>query len=400
MSERKVLNKYYPPDFDPSKIPKLKQQRNKQYTIRTMAPFNMRCNTCADYIYKGRKFNAKCEVAEGENFLGLRIYRFYIRCPKCITEIMFKTDPENTDYTLEVGATRLFEAAKLIEEAEKRDQLQRDEDATNPMKMLETRTKDSKLEMDIMENLEDLREINTRKEEVDYTVILKKKAEEEQERLVRQEQEDEDEIKRIFGRTSEGSLKRIQDDLESDEEESSPPLKKQSKGDTAQSKGKSPATNRQKILSLIKRKQPVDSDSSSLEGDSNSASTSWTEQIPTTSNAVPVHTTKDSGRRQVPPGDMDTPSASATPPASATPQGKLVDSNANGEVEKGDGDEDDDDEDGTENESAKIFDSIKEGLTKSRAKLNKKEEEIKGSSFGFGLLVDYDGSGSSSSDGE
>lgn len=61
--------------------------------------------------------------------------------------------------------------------------------------MLETRTKDSKLEMDIMENLEDLREINTRKEEVDYTVILKKKAEEEQERLVRQEQEDEDEIK-------------------------------------------------------------------------------------------------------------------------------------------------------------------------------------------------------------
>lgn len=35
--------------------------------------------------------------------------------------------------------------------------------------------------------------------------------------------------RRIFGRTSEGSLKRIQDDLESDEEESSPPLKKQSK---------------------------------------------------------------------------------------------------------------------------------------------------------------------------
>lgn len=51
---------------------------------------HFRCNTCADYIYKGRKFNAKCEVAEGENFLGLRIYRFYIRCPKCITEIMFK----------------------------------------------------------------------------------------------------------------------------------------------------------------------------------------------------------------------------------------------------------------------------------------------------------------------
>ena len=101
MSERKVLNKYYPPDFDPTKLPKLKQQRNRQFVIRIMAPFSIRCKTYGEYIYKGRKFNSKMERVENETYLGLRIYRFYIRCTKFIPEITFKTDPEHTDYVME-----------------------------------------------------------------------------------------------------------------------------------------------------------------------------------------------------------------------------------------------------------------------------------------------------------
>lgn len=35
--------------------------------------------------------------------------RLYIRCPKCSGEIALKTDPKNSDYILEVGATRNYE---------------------------------------------------------------------------------------------------------------------------------------------------------------------------------------------------------------------------------------------------------------------------------------------------
>ena len=29
-------------------------------------------------------------MAKGEEFLGLRVFRFYIRCPKCLTDITYK----------------------------------------------------------------------------------------------------------------------------------------------------------------------------------------------------------------------------------------------------------------------------------------------------------------------
>lgn len=89
MSERKVLNKYYPPDFDPSKLPRLKREKNRQFTIRLMAPFNMRCKTCGEYIYRGKKFNARKEDVIGKTFLGIQVYRFYIKCTKCLAEITF-----------------------------------------------------------------------------------------------------------------------------------------------------------------------------------------------------------------------------------------------------------------------------------------------------------------------
>lgn len=52
-------------------------------------------------------------------------------------EISFKTDPRNTDYEIEAGATRNFMALKRAEEqAERELQEIKDEEANNPMKQL------------------------------------------------------------------------------------------------------------------------------------------------------------------------------------------------------------------------------------------------------------------------
>merc|ERR1712007_265682 len=48
----------------------------------------------------------------GEDYLGICIYRFYFRCPQCSSEITFKTDPRNSDYSVEHGAHRTAEPLK------------------------------------------------------------------------------------------------------------------------------------------------------------------------------------------------------------------------------------------------------------------------------------------------
>ena len=49
--------------------------RNRTFTVRLMAPCNMKCVTCGEYIGQGKKFNARKEDVEDMNYLGLRIYR-------------------------------------------------------------------------------------------------------------------------------------------------------------------------------------------------------------------------------------------------------------------------------------------------------------------------------------
>ncbi|XP_064136380.1 splicing factor YJU2 isoform X1 [Loxodonta africana] len=221
MSERKVLNKYYPPDFDPSKIPKLKLPKDRQYVVRLMAPFNMRCKTCGEYIYKGKKFNARKETVQNEVYLGLPIFRFYIKCTRCLAEITFKTDPENTDYTMEHGATRNFQAEKLLEEEEKRVQKEReDEELNNPMKVLENRTKDSKLEMEVLENLQELKDLNQRQAHVDFEAMLRQHRLSEEERQQQEQEEDERETAALV---EEARKRRLLEDSDSEEDASPAP---------------------------------------------------------------------------------------------------------------------------------------------------------------------------------
>jgi len=41
------------------------------------------------------------ETVWNENYLGIRIHRFYFKCTYCYAEITFKTDPKNHDYVVE-----------------------------------------------------------------------------------------------------------------------------------------------------------------------------------------------------------------------------------------------------------------------------------------------------------
>ncbi|KAI7213326.1 DUF572-domain-containing protein [Hortaea werneckii] len=172
MSERKVLQKYYPPDFDPSAIEKRrkgpKQTGPKIQPVRLMAPFSMKCTSCGEYIYKGRKFNARKETTE-EKYYAISIFRFYIRCTRCSAEITFKTDPKNMDYTCERGARRNFEPwreAKLAEETEEErlDRLEREEGERDKMVELEKKTNDAQMEMRIADALDDVRMRNAMRE--------------------------------------------------------------------------------------------------------------------------------------------------------------------------------------------------------------------------------------------
>ncbi|KAM9340840.1 splicing factor YJU2 [Symphorus nematophorus] len=229
MSERKVLNKYYPPDFDPSKIPKLKLPKDRQYVVRLMAPFNMRCKTCGEYIYKGKKFNARKETVQNELYMGLPIFRFYIKCTRCLAEITFKTDPENTDYAMEHGATRNFQAEKLIEEEEKRIQQEREEEElNNPMKVLENRTKDSKMEMEVLENLQELKELNQRQAQVDFEGMIDRYRELEKLEREREKEEDERETREMLDRALVKRLRDSDSDSEKEEESSSSKSEKSS----------------------------------------------------------------------------------------------------------------------------------------------------------------------------
>lgn len=148
MGERKVLNKYIPPTFDPSLIPsssslsgkkKFNNKKKDKYSssqhgigasasssssqtsnslshggrrdeVRMMLPFSLRCLTCNSFSYQGTKVNSKKEIAKGEDYLGIAVHRFFVKCPSCKAEIIFKTDPKHADYVLETGATRNYQA--------------------------------------------------------------------------------------------------------------------------------------------------------------------------------------------------------------------------------------------------------------------------------------------------
>ena len=177
MAERKVLNKYIPPDFDPAKLPRRKAARSEtdQQKVRTMLPMSVRCNTCGNYMAKGSKFNVRMELVKNENYLGMKIFRFYYKCKNCAAEFCMKTDPKSADYIVEAGATRNFEAGKAasraIDEAQRRKE---EEEKGDAMKALENRTLSSKRELEMFNALDEMKTLRSRHEKVDLETALRR----------------------------------------------------------------------------------------------------------------------------------------------------------------------------------------------------------------------------------
>ncbi|CAH8264444.1 unnamed protein product [Arabidopsis lyrata] len=164
MGERKGLSKYYPPNFDPRKIPRIRKPKNQQKKFRSMVPLRIRCNTCGNYMSEGTKINCREEKVIGETYIGIKIHRFYFKCSKCCAELILKTDSKNSSYVAESGATCVYDQ----HEEEKKQA----EERGDVMSSLEKRTLVSKREIDVMAALDEMKSMKFRRVSVSVDSML------------------------------------------------------------------------------------------------------------------------------------------------------------------------------------------------------------------------------------
>lgn len=204
-------------------------------SVRLMLPFSLKCTTCGEYVGKGRKFNARKETPTDERYLGIQLFRFFIRCPRCSNELVFRTDPQRGDYQLEKGAVRNTDPWKrglgedpLRDETDDQrlDRLElemAEEEERNAMAELEAKTVDAKREMAVADALDEIRSRNARIERAHREggvvgVVEPIVGSEEEERL-RLEKEDEEAARRAFAFAKEAEQIELPLD---DEEDGSP----------------------------------------------------------------------------------------------------------------------------------------------------------------------------------
>ncbi|KAH6909151.1 hypothetical protein BKA70DRAFT_227006 [Coprinopsis sp. MPI-PUGE-AT-0042] len=110
------FNKYYPPDWDPSKGGLNKYRGTHALgdrarkidkgilIVRFELPFNIWCGTCDNHIGMGVRYNA--EKKKIGNYYSTPIYSFRCKCHLCDGWFEIQTDPKNTQYVVTSGARR------------------------------------------------------------------------------------------------------------------------------------------------------------------------------------------------------------------------------------------------------------------------------------------------------
>lgn len=116
MAERKAVNKYYPPEWDPSggsinkynKSHPLRDRAKKIdkgiLVIRFGMPFNIWCLKCENHIGMGVRYNA--EKSKAGEYYSTQIWSFKMKCHLCDNYFVIQTDPANLDYKIISGARR------------------------------------------------------------------------------------------------------------------------------------------------------------------------------------------------------------------------------------------------------------------------------------------------------
>ncbi|KAF8935052.1 hypothetical protein BGZ58_005284 [Dissophora ornata] len=124
MADRKATNKYYPPDWDPSKGSintyvgqhPLRDRARKLdqgiLIVRFELPYNIWCNGCNNPIGMGVRYNA--EKKKIGNYYSTPVLSFRMKCHLCDNWFEIQTDPKNAAYIVTAGARKKvedFEAA-------------------------------------------------------------------------------------------------------------------------------------------------------------------------------------------------------------------------------------------------------------------------------------------------
>lgn len=260
MSDRKVLNHYYPPDFDPetlrreTKARKKFQPRSKLIPVNMMIPFRtLRCVSCGHYIGQGTKVNAKkvcvtctlshdhravhticlfaCnnhsystdskETVTEKKYLDIPVFRFYFRCPNCASTITFVTDPQNADYQVESGAKRGYEPWKQDTTGPEGTAQDPHQVPVDPLQQLENKAEKAKQEHEDLDKLHDLVNLRKQQSSINVDMLVRMQQQKRQREEERAEQEDEELIRSLFPKRDKSTIvKRIQqtdDRSESDE---------------------------------------------------------------------------------------------------------------------------------------------------------------------------------------
>lgn len=119
----------------------------------------------------GLKFNAR-KSSTDEDYLGIRIFRFTMRCKACPASFSIRTDPKNSDYQCESGVKRNFEPWREEKDIKQKADGERAEQDKDAMQALENRTKDAKEQMEELDALDHIKSLNAKRAKVKLDDVL------------------------------------------------------------------------------------------------------------------------------------------------------------------------------------------------------------------------------------